>query len=68
MNFLGVHLTPNLLEENRRELERERRQRRQIQERRDALRTERPSRFATVTTRLRQALQPDPCPPLAEGC
>jgi hypothetical protein len=68
MNLLGVYPTPNLLEESRRELERERRQQRQIKEARDARRAARPSRFATLTARLRHALQPDPCPPVAEGC
>jgi len=72
MNFLGVRLiTPDLLEESWRELEREREQQRRIQEARDARRAERPSRFATLTAQLRRALrsdalQPDPCPPVAE--
>jgi hypothetical protein len=72
MNFPGVRLiTPDLLEESWRELERERAQRRRIQEARDARRAERPSRFATLTARLRHALQtdelqPDPCAPVAE--
>ena len=68
MEFLGTHLTPDLLEESRRELEREREQRRRIQEARDARRAERPPRFAALTARLRNALRPDPCPPLVEGC
>jgi hypothetical protein len=70
MNLLGIYVAPNLLEESRRELERERRQQRQIKEARDARRAARPSRFATLTARLRlrHALQPDPCPPVAEGC
>ena len=72
MNFLGVRLiTPDLLEESWRELERERQQQRKIQEARDARRAKRPSRFATLTARLRHALRPhalqtDPCPPVAE--
>jgi hypothetical protein len=69
MNFLGVRLiTPDLLEESWRELERERRQQRRIKEARDARRARRPSRFAALTARLRNALQPEPCPPVAEGC
>src|SRR6476660_7210993 len=46
MNFLSVRLiTPDLLEESWRELEREREQQRRIQEARDARRAERPSRL-----------------------
>ena len=72
MTFLGVRLiAPDLLEESWRELERERRLQRKIQEARDARRAERPSLFVTLTARLRHALhtdalQPDPCPPVAE--
>ena len=67
MDYLPVYPAPALLEESWRELEREERQR-QIQEARAARRAERPSRFATLTARVRHALQPDPCPQLAEGC
>lgn len=54
MNYLGVHLVlgPNLLEESRRELERQRERERQIKEARNARRAARPSRFATFTARL----------------
>ena len=66
MNFLGVRLiTPDLLEQSWRELERERRQQRRIKEARDERRA---SRFAALTARLPNTLQPNPCPPVAEGC
>ena len=68
MDYLPVYPAPALLEESWRELERERQRQRQIQEARAARRAERPSRFATLTARVRRALQPDPCPQLAEGC
>lgn len=72
MDYLPVYLAPALLEESWRELERERqRQRqRQIQEARAARRAERPSpsHFATLTARVRHALQRNPCPQLAEDC
>jgi hypothetical protein len=68
MNYLGIHLAPNLLEENWRQLEREREQQRIIRERRNARRAERPSRFATFAARLRPTLGARPCPPLGEGC
>ena len=68
MNYLGVFPLPDLLEENWRELERERQQQRQIQEARAARRAARPSRVATLAAKVRHALQPDPCPQLAEGC
>ncbi len=68
MNYLGMYLTPDLLEESWRELERERERQRQIQEARAARRAERPSRIATLAARVRNALQPDRCPQLAEGC
>lgn len=68
MNVLGVHLYPDLLDESWRELERERQRERQIKEARAARRAEQPSRYAMLTGRLRGALQPRPCPPVAEGC
>ncbi len=69
MNYPGVDLThPDLLEEGWRELERECERRRQVQEARAARRAERPSRFTTLTARVRHALHPDPCTRLAEGC
>lgn len=67
MNYLGVHMVPNLLEESWRELERERELQRKLREARAARRAERPSRFAAVAVRLRRALQPAPCL-LPEGC
>jgi DNA-binding protein H-NS len=70
MNVIGMNMYPHieLLEENRRELERERQLRQQIREARAARRAERPSRFAALTARLRRPLQSDPCPPLVEEC
>lgn len=68
MNFLGVHVYPNLLEQSWRELERERRRERRITELRAAHRAARPSRVATLTARLRHTLQKDTCPSLAEAC
>jgi hypothetical protein len=71
MNYLGIHLAPNLLEESWRELERERELQRTIRARRAARREEqragRPSRFATFAARLRHPLRPVPRP-LLEGC
>lgn len=67
MNFIGVHLYPNLLEESRRELERERQRDRQIQEARAARRAEQPSLVATLRTRLRRSTRPDPCDPVVEA-
>jgi hypothetical protein len=55
-------------EENRRELEREYRLRQQIRAARARRRAERPSRLATLATRLRRTLRPEPCPPLVEEC
>ncbi len=68
MNHLDIALFPNLLEESRRELERERERKRQIREALAARRVEQPSRFATMTARLRHAFRRDPCRPLVEGC
>ena len=71
MNFLGVHMVPNLLEESWRELERERELQQTIRARRAARRTEqragRPSRFAAFAARLRHPLRPVPRPVLG-GC
>ena len=66
MNYLEIALFPDLLEESRRELERERERKHRSGTR--ARRVERPSHFATLTARLRHALRPDPCRPLVEGC
>jgi hypothetical protein len=55
-------------EEYRRALERERRLRQQIRAVRAVRRAERPARLEILTSRLRRALQPDPCPPLVEDC
>ena len=68
MNYPGIALFPDLLEESQRELERERERQRRIREARAAQRVERRSRFAALTPRLRRALQRDPCRPLVEGC
>ena len=69
MNHLDIALFPDLLQESRRELERELDRKRQIREARAArLVVDRPSRFATLTARLRPSLQRDPCRPLVEGC
>jgi hypothetical protein len=68
MNVLGVHLAPELLEESRRELERQQRREQQIREARAALRRERVSRFATFTARLRRSARPDTGRPVVEGC
>ena len=69
MNYLGVFPLPHLLEENWRELEASARAAAaDPQEARAARRAERPSRIATLAARVRRALQPDPCPQLAEGC
>jgi hypothetical protein len=57
MNYLGVHLAPDLGKESWQELERQRERERQIRERSIALRAERPSRFATLTARLRPGLR-----------
>lgn len=68
MDYLGLYPVPDLLEESWRELERERELQRRIKEARAARRAMRPSRFAALTARVHGALQPSPCPPLAEGC
>jgi hypothetical protein len=68
VNHLEIALFPDLLEESRRELHRQRERERQIREALSARRVERPSRFAALTARLRSGLQRDPCPPLVEGC
>ena len=68
MNYLGVHIYPDLLEESWRELERERLRDREIKERRAALRAGRPSGFVTLMARLRQTPAPAPCPSLVEAC
>jgi hypothetical protein len=68
MNVLGVHLSPELLEESRHELERQRQRERQIREARAALRAGRPSRFAILTARLRRPVRPDTGSPVLEGC
>jgi hypothetical protein len=75
MNMIPTHfgLTPDLLEESRRELDRQLERERQIREVRAARRAARPSRFATLTARLRHVadrrpVHAHPCPPLVEGC
>jgi glutathione S-transferase len=71
MDNFGFHmLYPHLtqLEENRREVEREHRLRQQIRAARAARRAQRLSRFAALATRLRRARQPQPSPPLLDGC
>ena len=68
MNHLDIFLAPTLLEESRRELERERRRQWQIREARAEQRAARPSRFAMLTARLRPTVKPDPCRPLLEAC
>ena len=51
MNYLGVFPLPEHVEENWRELERERQQQRQIQEARAARRAARPSRIRRLSRR-----------------
>ena len=68
MNHLDIFLAPYLLEESRRELERERRRQWQIREARAEQRAERPSRLAMLVARLRPTVKTDPCRPLLEGC
>ena len=65
-----VNMYPDLklLDESRLERDRELRLRQQSRAARAARRAQRPSRFAALAARLRRALQPDPCPPLAEDC
>lgn len=67
MNYLGVHIVPDLLEEHWRELERKRELARAIRERRTAHRAARPSPFAAIAARLRGVLQPAP-QPVPDGC
>jgi hypothetical protein len=68
VNHLDIALFPDLVEESLRELDRERERRRQIREALSARRVDRPSRFATLTARLRRALQRNPSRPVVEGC
>ena len=69
MNYLGIGLIPDLLEESRRELDRELERKRHIRDALAARRVQRPSRLATLTARLRgPRVEPAPCPPLVEGC
>ena len=68
MNYLDIALSPDLLEESRRELERELERKRQIREALAARRVERPSRFATLTARLRDAFKRDSYRPLVDRC
>ena len=68
MNYLDIALFPDLLEESRRELERERERKRQFREALAARRVERPSRFATLTARLRHPLKRNSYGPLVERC
>jgi hypothetical protein len=70
MYVIGMNMYPHidLLEENRREPEREPMLRQQIREARAARRDQRPSRLAALTARVHRALQPDPRPPLIEDC
>lgn len=60
MNPISLYplMQTHLLEEHRRELERERELQRRIRETRAARRAARPSRFAIATARLRQAVRP----------
>jgi hypothetical protein len=68
VNHLDITLLPNLLEESRRELERERERKRQIRELAARRVVERPSRFAALTARLRGVLKRNSYRPLVEGC
>jgi hypothetical protein len=68
VSYFDINPLPALLEESRRELERERERKRQIREALAARHVERPSRLSIVTARLRHAFQRDPCRPLVEGC
>jgi hypothetical protein len=71
MNYLGVHIAPDLVEESLRELARQRELewsiRRRRNEMRAARRAARIARFAAFVVRVRQVLQPGPRP-AAEGC
>jgi hypothetical protein len=51
-------------EENRIELEREARLRRELREAREAARSRRPSRWTRLTAAVRGTPRPAPCPPL----
>jgi hypothetical protein len=68
MNYIHLHsfVSPPLLEESRRELEREAELQRHIREARHARRAARPSRFTALLTQVRSALKPAPCPRLVE--
>jgi hypothetical protein len=68
VNYLDIFLFSGLLEESRRELERERERRRRIQEARAARRPERPSRFEILKTLIRRAPQHNSRRPIVEGC
>ena len=68
MNHLEFALFPDLLDESRRELDRELERKRQIREARAARLVDRPSRLATLTARLRRSPQRDSRRPLVEGC
>ena len=68
MNYLDISLFPDLVEESRRELDRERERKRQIRETLAARRVERHSRLAALTARLRGALKRNSYRPLAERC
>jgi hypothetical protein len=68
VNYLDISQSPDLLEESRRELERELERKRQIRDAHAARLVDRPSRFSTLTARLRLPLRRDPCRPLVEGC
>ena len=68
MNVLGVHLYPELLEESRRELERQRERERLVAEARRARRAVRPSRIATLTARLRHPSRREISRPVVEPC
>jgi len=72
MNYLGVHIAPDLVEESWRELERQRELGRAIRERRNAQRAARRaariSRFAAHATRLRRVGRLAPRGPVTAGC
>ncbi len=61
--FTYTQLTPDPLEESRRELDRQLERKRQIREASAARRAAHPPRFATLAARLRQAVQPHSFPP-----
>jgi hypothetical protein len=72
MNFLGVHLVPELLEESWRGLEREHELQRAIRERRReqraTQRAARPSRSAVFVARLRRVVRPAAQGAAPAGC